>query len=192
MDITKVRIRRKSVSVSFTNEGEAHTLSSSDMPLPSFIKSVEALAPTILDILGLPTGYIHGLRPTGITLVDKQDTQLVCLTATKELTDCNSPFNIATPLRFLSLPQEEGNYSPPLPAKTVELIDEVVKQAKKYVKGDRAQGQLPLQPEAKDGDEDDEKEADDPKQTQIAGTEPAATGKVVKMPKAKKPRKPRA
>ncbi len=189
MDITKVRIKRKSVSVSFTNEGEDHTLTSSDMPLPAFVKSIEALATTILDILGLPSGYIHGLKPTGITLVDKQETQLVCLTATKELTDCNSPFNIATPLRFLSLPQEEGSYSPPLPAKTVELIDEVIKQAKKYVKGDRAQGQLPLdkEPASEDGDDDGEKE--DPKQTKFPGTEETPPEKPKKTRKPKTPRK---
>jgi hypothetical protein len=146
MDIKSVRLKRRAVVISYENEGEEHSVISRDIPLPSFIKAVEALAPLVLDICHLPTDYIHGLKPTGLTLVDKQETQLVLVTAQKELTDCNSPFNIATPVRFLSLPKEEGSYSPPLKDAQVALVEKVISEAKKYVKGDRAQGQLPLEP----------------------------------------------
>lgn len=155
MDIKSVRIKRRAVVVEYENEGETHSVTSRDNPLPSFIKAVEALAPLVLDICHLPSDYIHGLKPSGITLVTKQETQMVVVTAQKELTDANSPFNIATPLRFLSVPKEEGSYSPPLKEAQVELVDEVISQAKKYVKGDRAQGQLPLEVEKNAGADDE-------------------------------------
>src|SRR4051812_7305054 len=108
MDIKSVRIKRRAVVVEYENEGETHSVTSRDNPLPSFTKAVEALAPLVLDICHLPTDYIHGLKPSGITLIEKQETSMVVITAQKELTDCNSPFNIATPVRFLSVPKEEG------------------------------------------------------------------------------------
>lgn len=151
MEIKKVRITRKAVVIDYHNEGEEHAIVSRDMPLPSFVKAVENLAPVLLDVLHLPNDYIHGLTVTGLTLVDKQDTWLVCITAKKELNDCNSPFNIATPLRFLAVPGEEGSYSPPLKDNQVDLINEVIGEAKAYVGGQRAQGTLPLVDPKEDG-----------------------------------------
>lgn len=159
MEIKKVRLKRRAVVIEYDNAGEVHTVTSRDAPLPSFVKAVEALAPLILDICHLPSEYIHGLKPTGLTLVEKQETQMVVVVGQKELTDCNSPFNISTPVRFLSVPKEEGSYSPPLKESQVALVDEVIAQAKKYVKGDRAQGQLPLEAEKKD--EDDKPDSDE-------------------------------
>ena len=126
-----------------TPEGE-QSLSCRDVPLPSFITAVENLAPVVLEILHLPSDYIHGLKPTGVTVSNKQEVDLVTIVATKELTDCNSPFNISTPLRFLECPKEEGSYSPPLNDKQVAAVEQVLLEAKGYVQGHRAQGQLPL------------------------------------------------
>ena len=180
MNIQKVRLKRRAVEISYESNGEQHNITSRDMPLPSFVKSVENLTSLVLDVLHLPTDYQKGLKPTGITLTEKQETHLVTITATKELTDCNSPFNIATPLRFLSVPQEEGSYSPPLTEKQVALVDAVIREAKDYVKGNRAQGQLPLDAEDDMTDEDDqaEDEGDDlPGTTEAKKTRKPAAAK---------------
>src|SRR5690606_7626171 len=66
------------------------------------------------------------------------------ITGKKDLPDAHAPFNIATPLRFLEHPETEGSYSPPLTEDQVALVEEVIDEAKKYVKGARAQWQLPL------------------------------------------------
>ncbi len=166
MKITKVRLTRSKVSVEYENEGDTFAVVSHDRPLPSFYEAVAALCPIILSILHLPATYagtpnpkdlattLHPLKPTGLTISEKQDVRLVCLTAHKELPDSHSPFNIATPLRFLEHPQEEGSYSPALTAEQVAAIDAVIAEAKKYVGGARAQGVLPLETP-----EDTEKEA---------------------------------
>ena len=162
MEIRKVRLKRRVVLIDYENEGEHHTISSRDNPLPSFVKSVENLATLVLDLVHLPSDYIHGLSPQGITLVSRQGTELVAVVATKELNDCSSPFNITTPLRFLSVPEEEGTYSPPLKDAQVDLINEVVREAKNYVGGQRAQGQLPLGDDAPEKPTEETHEAEIP------------------------------
>lgn len=144
MKIQEVRVKSRSVSISYENEGSDYSITSKDVPLPAFYKAIEALRGTILGILHLPAEYVEGLKPIGLTVADKQEVQLVCLVAQKSLPECHSPFNIATPLRFMEHPKEEGSYSPALEGADLEVISEVIEQAKAYVRGDRAQGQLPL------------------------------------------------
>jgi hypothetical protein len=160
MRITKVRLTRSQVVVDYTHENDTHNVTSSDAPLPSFVRAVEALMPLVLSILHLPQSYAGTIkgsdgkeRPsmvaTGLTMAEKQETELVTITAKKELPDAHSPFNIATPLRFIAHPEEAGSYSPALSDEHVAVVQEVLKEAKKYVKGERAQGQLPLDGDSK-------------------------------------------
>lgn len=145
MYVQKVRLTRSKVAVEYkTPTGESHSLECSDAPLPSFVAAIHALAALILDVLHLPSDYGEHLTPTGLTLTDKQEAKLVTITGKKDLPDAHAPFNIATPLRFLAHPETEGSYSPPLTDDQVALVEEVLEEAKKYVKGERAQGQLPL------------------------------------------------
>jgi hypothetical protein len=160
MRITKVRLKQRAVVIEYENEGETHSVTSRDVPLPSFVAAVANLSSLVLDILHLPKDYAEGLKSTGLTMVETQEVELVCIVATKELPECHSPFNIATPLRFLEHPKEEGSYSPALGSDQVAAVQEVVAEAKKYVKGERAQGQLPLEPEADEGEPDPAPEGD--------------------------------
>jgi len=164
MQISKVRLKQRAVVIEYSSEKESHALTSRDNPLPSFVTAVENLKAIALGILHLPAEYAEKMKTTGLTLVDKQETQLVTIVAQKELPECHSPFNIATPLRFMAHPETEGSYSPPLTEKEVAAVQEVIDEAKKYVAGERAQGQLPL---GKDEDADDDTE--DGKQEPQAG-----------------------
>lgn len=158
MRIKKVRLKQRAVVIEYASEKETHTLTSRDNPLPSFMKAVENLKPLVLSILHLPTEYGENLTPTGLTMADKQETELVTIMAKKKLVDSHSPFNIATPLRFLAHPEEEGSYSPALDDKDVAAVMEVLEEAKKYVAGERAQGQFPLA--SPDGGDEEEGEAE--------------------------------
>jgi hypothetical protein len=158
MRITKVRLRQRAVVIEYASEKETHTLTSRDNPLPSFVKAVENLKPLVLSILHLPADYGDKMKTTGLTMAEKQEAELVTIVAQKELPECHSPFNIATPLRFLAHPEEAGSYSPALDDKDVAVVLDVLEEAKKYVKGDRAQGQLPL--ESPDGGDEEEGEAE--------------------------------
>lgn len=155
LTILKVRRTRKHVAISYRNGDEEHNLKSRDKPLPAFDRAIEALGPLVCSLLHLPAGYVEGMRPVGVTITDANGNEQVCIVAAKSLDDANGPFNIATPLRLMDLPEAEGSYSPPLAAAQVGLIDEVVEQAKAYILGDRAQGQIEFEDDKEDGEGDD-------------------------------------
>ena len=190
MYVQKVRLTRSKVAVEYrTPTGEAHSLECADAPLPSFVAAIHALAPLILEVVHLPAEYGDHLTPTGLTLTDKQEAKLVTLTGKKELPDAHAPFNIATPLRFMAHPETEGSYSPPLTDAQVALVNEVLEEAKRYVKGERAQGQLPL-----DGatDDDEGEGADEDTNTAplpFTGTPAAPDAPAEEPPQAEEPAK---
>lgn len=175
MNIRKVRIKRTAVVIDYENDGETHSITSKDCPLPSFYDAVKALGPIIVHVLHLPAAYlgkpspkdlsqvVNPLTPTGVTVSEKQGAQLVCITGQKDLPECHSPFNLATPLRFMSHPEEEGTYSPALTDAQVEVIERVLGEARAYVAGDRAQGVLPLETE----EDQEEAEAAEPKEGDV-------------------------
>jgi hypothetical protein len=154
LTILKVRRTRKHVVIHYRNGENDHNIKCRDNPLPAFDKAVSALAPLVIELLHLPSAYIENLKATGITISDASGNDQVCVVAQKSLVDAAAPFNICTPLRLMDLPEKPGSVStPPLTDAQVELVDEVVEQAKAYIKGDRAQGQIAF--------DDGEKGADD-------------------------------
>lgn len=170
--IIKVRRSRKSITIHYRNGDEDHEITSRDMPLPAFVSSLDALVPVVLSICGLQDGYAENLTVSGFTLTDKG---MVTLQAKKSLPDASGPLNIATPLRFLDLPKQEGSYTPPLTDIQAQLINDAEEEAKSYVKGDRAQGQLPLEKSDDDAPEGD----DNVEQGEFAGDN-GSTGKPAK------------
>lgn len=127
LTILKVRRTRKHVVIHYRNGENDHNIKCRDNPLPAFDAAISALAPLVIELLALPSTYVENLKATGITISDASGNDQVCVVAQKSLPDANGPFNIC---------------SPPLTGKQVDLIDEVVEQAKLYVRGDRAQGQI--------------------------------------------------
>ena len=157
MQITKVRLTRSKVGITYENEKDTFTIDSKDRPLPSFFAAVKALTPIIIEVLNLPESYagtphptdlsqtVNPLRATGLTVATKQGSRLVCFTGSKELPDSHSPFNVSTPLRFMDHPETEGSYSPALSDETAAAVDLVIAEAKRYILKERAQGELPLE-----------------------------------------------
>ena len=155
LKITKVRRTRKHILIEFTSDHEERSLKSSDNPLPAFTKALDALAPLVCEIVGLPPTYTQGLTVTGLSAVTAGGNEHVLLTAKKELHDNNRPFNIVTPLRLTDVPEEEGSYSPPLSDAQLALVADVIDEAAAYIKGDRAQGQIQFEGTADDDPNED-------------------------------------
>jgi hypothetical protein len=182
MEITKVRISRNNVHLEYNNEGDTYKYDSKDKPLPSFYKAVDALAPVICSTLGLPKSYVGKkptegdtepglpLRPTGLTITTKGESRMVTLVGQKTVSTSPSPFNIATPLRYMDAPTEEGACSEPYGTKDCAIIEEVIEEARKYLRGERAQGQLPLEEEPAQPSE-----PSDGNTLEFPGTEPDGT-----------------
>lgn len=157
MEVTKIKVTRSGVHIEYENNGDTYKYDSSDCPLKSFYDSLEAIQPIVLNTLGLPKSYA-GKKPTagdkepglpltvsGITLTTKGESRLVTIQAKKIVSSSPSPFNISTPLRYLDAPTEEGSCSEPLSTKEASLIEDLIQEAKNYIKGERAQGTLPLE-----------------------------------------------
>ncbi len=152
--IVKVRRTRRHVVIHYTNGEEDHQLKSRDNPLPELDRAIAALAPIVLNVLHLPESYgVDNFKCTGLTVSDAGGNAQVTLVAQKQLPECNGPLNLATPLRLLDEPIAEGAVGKPLNDEQAEAVQEVIEQAKAYVRGDRAQGQIPLEDD--DGGEDD-------------------------------------
>lgn len=178
MDITKIKLGRANVHVEYDNEGDTYKYDSKDKPLPSFYEAMEALTPLVISTLGLPKAYA-GKKPTegdktpglpltvsGITIMTKGESRQVCIVAKKIVSACPTPFNITVPLRYMDAPTKEGSSSEPYGAKEVDLLEEVIAEAKKYLAGERAQGQLPLETDVQAA-----AEPDDGNQEALPGTE---------------------
>ncbi len=185
LTIHKVRITRRHVIIKYSNNSAEIEMTENECPLPSFKTAVENLVPLVLQICHLPETYNEGMRASGLTLTAKG---LVTIQASKSFDDASSPLNIATPLRFLDLPEEEGTYSPALTVEQVALVDSVIEEAKQYILGNRAQGTLPLE-EDEDPLDPDVTGEDEPLLPSEQDKEPAAEDIAAVPKKARKPRK---
>ncbi|MBS0328260.1 MAG: hypothetical protein JSR30_00275 [Proteobacteria bacterium] len=180
--ITKVRRTRKTIFIAYKNGDEEHDLTSRDNPLPAFTKALDALVAVVLSVCHFPEGYGENMTASGLTLTEKG---MVTIQAKKSLPDAAGPLNIATPLRFLEHPKEEGSYSPSLTDEQVDAISEVEEQAKAYVKGDRAQGQIKFEEEDPDVCPPDEVAGAETKEIEFAPDD-GGSGKPAKKKRSRK------
>ena len=158
LNIRKIRRSAKKLSFVFLNGEEEHSASYKDNPLPSFGPSLDALAPLVCELCELPREYIAGLTVSGLTLCESGKVECVTIVAKKEIAGNSRPFNIATPLIPIDQPEEgEGSH---LTIAQAILVETAVEEARKYIRGERSQGQMKLSPEAEEteveGDEEPE------------------------------------
>ena len=146
--VTKVRSNRKSISIEWTQGIDQHALTCHDNPLPSFNKALAALNPHVLALCEMPTTDLEKVKATGLTITIKGDNNHALIVAQKRIRDGKRVFNITTP----SLPMhedEENKAMDHLSEDEEKAIEKVIKEAKKYVAGDRAQGQSEFEGETK-------------------------------------------
>lgn len=156
IEIVEVKRTRKRIEIAWTQGKSRFDLAETDNPLPSFLTALDALAPLVATICHLPPEYAReGLRVTGVAIGEHSGARTVSLTARKDLDDASKEFVFRTPARMLAIPASEGSYTPPLSNADVALVDEAIEQAKQYVRGERAQGEIVFET-----DEDDDYEPD--------------------------------
>lgn len=157
LTILKVRRTRKHIVIGYRNGVDEYPgVKFRENPMPAFDAAIAALTPLVCELLLLPQTYTENMKATGLTIADPDGNEQVCVVAQKSLPDAAGPFNIATPLRFVNAPQTEGSFTPALSANQVALIDEVIEQAKAYVRGERAQGIIKFE-----GDEGEDEDGDE-------------------------------
>jgi hypothetical protein len=153
MNITKVKYSGEKVRIEYTIErtdgGEAdeYTLQSADKPLPSFETALLALTPDVVDICELDTLSAAHITVRGVTFTWKNDIMGACITALKTLATANAPLVLNTPhLPSESYSGSEHDRSPVFSRGTYDRLGHLITEAVRYIDGERAQANLPLEP----------------------------------------------
>ncbi len=152
IEIIEVRRTRRFISIRYRQGDEKHKLTTNENPLPSFSKALDALAPLACAIVEAPEGWSLNLKVSGFKLGAMRDVRTASILVQKGLGLSGKVLNVTTPPALLSTPQTEGAITPPLSTVQASLVGEAEEEAKRYVKGDRAQGTLDLEDDAKDGE----------------------------------------
>lgn len=158
IEIVSALRTRKTICIHWTQGDGSFDLDERDNPLPSFVKAFDALVALVPTILHLPAGWTENLRVVGIRVGEQGGAMTVQLVCRKSVSDASKEFPFITPYRLLAHPEEPGSYTPPLAEKDAALVYAAIEEAKSYVRGDRAQGQI----EFEGDDDDDESGGDSP------------------------------
>ncbi len=123
----------------------------------------------------VPANWDTNLRVSGFQIDNLRDVQTVSIGVIKSVTLSGEVLKFPTPSALLDTPKTEGAVTQPLGKDHVALVEDAIEEAKRYVKGERAQGTLDLDADAADDDDDDADAGEEPKQ-----------GDLIKLPKGKK------
>jgi hypothetical protein len=157
IQIVSVKRGRRNVVIHYTKGDASFELDERDNPLPAFYAAFDALPPVVGTICHLSVKYTgSGLRVIKLDVGEKGGVATVALHCRKDIDDAAKEFAFKTPERLLAHPTQEGKYTPPLPQSDVALVEEMIEQAKQYVMGNRAQGEIQFEADEEDDDGDDD------------------------------------
>lgn len=158
IEIVSAQRTRKTICIHYRQGDGKFDLDERDNPLPAFVQAFDALVALVPTILHLPAQWTENLRVIGIKMGEQGGAATVQLVCRKSVSDASKEFPFVTPYRLLAHPEEPGSYTPPLTDADAALVWDAVEQAKAYVRGDRAQGQIEFESE----DDEAEGEPDSP------------------------------
>lgn len=139
--LLKVRNKRKSIFIEYTQGADSISRDFHDNPLPAFYKALEALAPHVCSLAEFGSKDEKNIVATGITLSHKGDNTLALIVAKKTIKKGKRVLNVATPL--LSMYEDSENASQDhMEPEEAKAIEKVIREAMKYLAGERAQGQI--------------------------------------------------
>jgi hypothetical protein len=147
--ITKLKINDGKISISYAvpsvrdQEGWCDMkLTSEDAPLPEFIEALAAVKPELLQVLELPASYGANLHIVGAVFSYKAETLCTSLIAEKALKSTRAELTIKSPSLPEAAPESNPDAEGVLPTKAALAVNELLEQCRRYLRGERAQGQL--------------------------------------------------
>jgi hypothetical protein len=145
---TKVKSDGSKVTLHYERERsdgtrDEYAMVSADRPAPEFDAALNALAEDVIVVCELPASDKEKLTVRGVSLSHTNDIRGAVITAMKALTTANSPLVLNTP----HLPESaySGSKTDPNPTMAdgmVHRLDDLEREATRYVDGERAQGAL--------------------------------------------------
>ena len=131
---------------------ELHEVLFVDPPLESFKKRLRALIPHVIDMLDLPDKYGEHIKVRGAILkADDEGVLSVQIMARRDLKNGRT-WNFLTPLLVDGNPA--SGKAGLLPEGCSAVIQKLISEAEKYLRGDRLQVELPMKSEDTVGAED--------------------------------------
>ncbi len=142
IEITSVRNNRKSITIGWKQGSDEYPgVIFHDNPRKSFYAALDALVPHVVTLAEFDKSDKKHITATGITVRAKGDGAQALIVAQKKLDRNGRVLNIATPL--LSMYADKKNEGADhMTEAEAAAIEKVITEAKKYVRGDREQGQI--------------------------------------------------
>lgn len=158
MKITGVKITKSGATIKYTTSPEgaqAETVVIGEgKPRPELEKALDKLIPAVGIVCEFPKSYNNGISVSGVNFAYKKEQERVVVIAHKKLKKSNAPFNVSTPPMLVG-EDEEKNYFPP---QFNKVLEEVKKEAEKYINGKRAQQEMQFEDDKKENTENDNPE----------------------------------
>lgn len=198
IEIASIKRTHKRIEIDYARGEGKFQLKERDNPRSSFLEAFDALTPLVATICHLPADYTEvNCRVTGVVLGEQGGMTTAALLVRKGIDDASKEFVFKTPARLMGHPTQEGSYTPPLSVDDAELVHQLVEEAKLYIEGERAQGQIEFEgdgDEAEEGEDSAEEKGDDldlPRAApgfdpELAEAENNAMGEAVKPKKGRK------
>lgn len=136
------------------------SIKTKDAPRPEFHTALQGLKEHLLEILELSDGYGKSMKMTGLSLSTKADVTSVILKAKKTLQNTASCFNLITPKKPMEAGEESAG-DDVMSKEAVDAINQMIAEAKMFVKGERNQGMLALESDSDDEEEGEEEEEEE-------------------------------
>lgn len=133
-DIRKVSVKKKGVSVQWTEGNAIYQMECAELPRVELDNALSKLVPIVCKALNLPEIYAQELIITGISMVETDVMQGVIITAKRSIS-LSRVFNLNTPILIVS----SDDHPPDFNREEAALINEIQREAVEYIKGERAQ-----------------------------------------------------
>lgn len=144
IEVRSIRVKRASIACEWTQGDDDYKVTFHDNPLPSLYKALDGLKPHVVSLAELPAKDEEKLSVTGITVSTKGEAVQATITAKKPLKRNKRVLNIATPILPM-YENEENKEADHMSDDEAAAVEKLIKEAKKYIAGDRAQGKLALE-----------------------------------------------
>ena len=157
--IKKVGYKKGKTSIAWEKENEKgeydeFTMTCMQVPKASFFTALSALKPHVMEMCEFPDEYQDNIDVTGVSYSFSNGVMGATITALKTLQYSTSPLVINTPHKPAGAYSEGGDDANCLSDLAIKALELVASEAEQYLRGDRAQAELPLdgEPEADDDD----------------------------------------
>lgn len=149
MRFSKIRVNDKGVQLLWTTTDAngtttTHDLTSAEKPTPDLPEALDAFREYVMDLLELPAKWRDQIRITTLSISDDKETNTrgLMVSATKKIAKASGrPLSITTP-HMREGAEDSTAKTGILEEEILELIAKAETAASRFVKGERAQGEI--------------------------------------------------